>query len=80
MHPIIVWGTRTRSKPLGQLTYVCPRCQQNCPHVVAKKQYIFTLFFIPLFPVGSSYLASCVNCRLQEKVAKEQAKKLFPTS
>ena len=47
MHPIIIWGTRTRSTPLGQMTYVCPKCQQNCPHVVAKTQYIFTLFFVP---------------------------------
>ena len=78
MHPVILYGVRQRSKPIGQLTYVCPRCQQNCPHIVAKTQYIFTLFFIPLFPINSSYSANCANCRLQEKVSKEQAKKMFP--
>lgn len=77
MHPVILYGLRQRSKPLGQLTYVCPRCQQNCPHVVAKTQYIFTLFFVPLLPLRSSYLATCVNCRYQEKVSKDQAKKLL---
>jgi len=78
MHPLILYGVRQRSKPIGQLTYVCPKCQQNCAHVVAKTRYIFTLFFIPLFPVGSSYSAICTNCRVKEKVSKEQAKSMFP--
>ena len=78
MHPVILWGYRRSNQGIGQLTYVCPRCQQNCPHVVVKTQTRFTLFFIPLFPLGSTYKATCTNCRYEEKVSKEQAQQMFP--
>ena len=78
MHPII-YGYRTRNKPLGQMQYVCPKCSQNANHTVVKTQYMMTLFFVPLFPVSSKYTATCNNCRFQEKVEKQQAKQMFPS-
>jgi hypothetical protein len=78
MHPVILWGYRRRGAVVGQLSYDCPRCHQNVPHTVVKTQTKFTLFFIPLFPIGTSYKAVCANCKYEEKVTKQQAQKMFP--
>lgn len=78
MHPVILYGIRRRSAGVGQLPYVCPRCHQNVPHTVVKMQTKFTLFFIPLFPLGTSYKATCANCQYEEKVTKQQAQQMFP--
>jgi hypothetical protein len=77
MHPVILWGYRNRRATIGRLNYVCPRCQQNCAHNVNKVQTKFTLFFIPLFPISTTYKAVCVNCGYEEKVTKQQAQQMF---
>ena len=80
MHPVIIWGMRTRSQQLGQLMYVCPQCRNNSSHMVLQVKHLFALFFVPLFPVSTTYTAICGVCGYREKVTKEQAKSMFPNA
>jgi hypothetical protein len=49
---VIIFGMRTSESTLGQGMFDCPRCrtQQACRHVVMKRW--FTLYFIPVIPLG----------------------------
>ena len=59
---------------LATLAYVCDRCGVHAAHRLVKRVRWFTLFFIPVFPVGgASYLDTCVNCGRVIKVDKQQA-------
>jgi hypothetical protein len=78
MHPVILFGYRSRRSTLGQLTYPCPRCHLTCPHVVVKEQSRFSLFLVPLFSMGSLFKAICKNCGYEERVSKQQVQQYFP--
>jgi len=69
---MIVYGLRTRSRMLGQISAVCPKCQRNTYHTVARATRWFTLFWIPIFPFRTITSARCNLCGLQQKVDGKQ--------
>jgi ribosomal protein L37E len=73
----ILFGTRTTPSVLGQVPYVCPRCGQNSWHRYVRRAQHFTLFFIPIFPIGKSTLATCMTCGHHQYVSNEYADNMF---
>ncbi|MFG0336096.1 MAG: zinc-ribbon domain-containing protein [Maioricimonas sp. JB049] len=45
-------STKLKAKPSGP--FVCPACQTERPYAELRQSRWFTLFFIPLIPLGSS--------------------------
>ena len=74
---MIIWGYRTRNNVMGQVPYVCPQCGRNGFHAVVRTSRYFTLFFIPIFPIGKSTTARCNLCGFQEKVDNARADALL---
>ena len=74
---MIVWGIRSKGRVLGQLRYTCPKCQQNAYHTVVRTQRKFSLFFIPLFPIGSSTSSTCNVCGFRQGLKNDQADQLL---
>lgn len=74
---MIIWGYRTRNNVMGQLPYVCRQCGRNGYHAVVRTSRYFTLFFIPIFPIGKSTTARCNLCGFQEKVDNARADALL---
>lgn len=70
---MLIWGFRVSTALLATLVYVCDRCGRHAAHQLAKRVRKFTLFFIPLFPVGTKYLDTCVACGRTIEVAKQDA-------
>ncbi|HLZ25107.1 MAG TPA: hypothetical protein VKQ30_23540 [Ktedonobacterales bacterium] len=70
---MIIYGYRRRNKVMGQVPYVCPQCQRNGYHSVVRTSRFFTLFWIPIIPLGSSTTARCNLCGFQEKVDNKRA-------
>jgi len=60
MLALIIWGSTSRDKVLGQGMFGCPNCRQTTPFTHKKVQRYFTLYFIPLFPIGT--IAEFVEC------------------
>lgn len=54
MLALIIWGTRGRTTDAGQGQFSCPKCQQPTPYTQRKVQRWFTLYFIPIFPIGTA--------------------------
>lgn len=76
----ILYGYRTRNTVMGQTQQLCKKCQQNTVHAVVRTKVLFTLFFVPLFPIGKRTTARCANCGRQEKMNGKQADAMFPAA
>lgn len=74
---MIIYGYRRRNKVMGQVPYVCAQCKRNGYHAVVRTSRFFTLFWIPIIPLGSSTTARCNLCGYQEKVDNKQADALL---
>jgi transcription elongation factor Elf1 len=64
---MLIWGTRWSAITLGQLAYTCSRCGKTTVHSAIIRKGKFTLFFIPIFPIGKQYLIACNLCGLRLK-------------
>ncbi|WP_133913294.1 zinc-ribbon domain-containing protein [Streptomyces sp. NBC_00582] len=73
---MIIFGTKGYLYQLAILTLVCGRCGNPAAHTLRKRVTKFTLFFVPLFPVSTTYLTQCTFCGAEEKVTAEQAERL----
>ena len=58
---------------LSTLVFTCETCGNHAAHQLTKPTRKFSLFFIPLFSVGTKYLDSCTACGRIIEVSKEQA-------
>ena len=60
----IIFGisSKQKAKPAGQ--FHCPVCQTQRTYAELRQSRRFTLFFIPVLPLGSSSLGRviCTNC------------------
>lgn len=73
---MIIFGTKGYLYQLAILTLVCGQCGNPAAHTLRKRVTKFTLFFVPLFPVSTSYRTQCTFCGAEQKVTKEQAEQL----
>ncbi len=65
---IIIWGSRALKRREGTLRYNCMICPSSSLTVHSYRKW-FTLFFIPIFPIGSrEYYVKCRECRNSYKM------------
>jgi transcription elongation factor Elf1 len=69
----ILFGLRSVDHRLGISHRTCPRCGQLAAQQLTKRVTKFTLFFIPLFPVRTSYTITCTYCGASNAMSQEQA-------
>ena len=64
---MLIWGIRWFTTTLGQLLYPCSQCGKKTVHTAIVRKGRFTLFFIPIFPIGKQYQILCNLCGLRLK-------------
>jgi tetratricopeptide (TPR) repeat protein len=74
----IIFGTRNTNNVLGQTQFVCPQCRRQAYHTVVRSRQWFTLYFIPVIPMGKSTTARCNLCGFRGQISNEQADGWFP--
>ena len=75
----VIFGFRTRIAILATLSYICETCGVGAAHRVVRRRRWFTLFFIPVFPLGPGrYTDTCINCGRVRQLTKEQAESVTP--
>ena len=57
-------GTRTKAKAIGQVERPCTKCAKNTVQTAVETKRWFTVFFIPVIPLGSSQVVRCNLCGL----------------
>jgi hypothetical protein len=73
---MILFGSRTTSKIVAALIFVCAVCQHKAAQRLVRRRTWFTLFFAPIFPFGhGSYTISCAYCGNAYPVTRENADK-----
>ena len=59
---LVIFGSRRKELPIGQLALPCPKCKRSVFHNAVALKGRFTLFFVPLIPLGTRYLVKCGVC------------------
>ena len=57
---------------LSTLVFTCETCGNHAAHQLTKQTRKFSLFFIPLFSVGTKYLDSCTACGGSSRSARSR--------
>ncbi|MET0418812.1 MAG: zinc-ribbon domain-containing protein [Actinoplanes sp.] len=75
----LIFGFKTKLNPLGWVAMACHVCGQAGNLFVVREVTKFSLFFIPLIPVRSRYVAECQNpyCRARTKIDGNEARRLL---
>jgi hypothetical protein len=66
-----LFGFRTKAKPVLQIERPCSKCARSTMHGVVETKKWFTLFFIPVIPLGGNLFARCGVCGLTSKCTSE---------
>ena len=70
---MLIIGFGVTEALLSTLVLTCETCGNHAAHQLIKQSRKFSLFFIPLFSVGTKYLDICTACGRIIEVSKEQA-------
>jgi len=70
----LIIGFGVRETLLSTLVFTCETCGSHAAHELTEQRRRFSLFFIPLFSVGTKYLDTCTACGRTIEVSKEQAR------
>ena len=68
---LFLFGLRTRAKSLGQVERSCSKCARPTVHNAVESRRWFTLFFIPVIPLGGNQVVWCGVCGLTTKASPE---------
>ena len=61
---MLIWGTTHLKSIEDEGVFFCPQCQVEMPYVRKKLTEYFTLYFIPLIPMGArGFVVECKECR-----------------
>jgi hypothetical protein len=66
-----LFGARRTAKLIGQTERHCSKCTRPTVHSAIESRRWFTLFFVPVIPLGSSYAIRCNLCGLTLKGSPE---------
>jgi len=61
--PIILFGSRGVTSTVEQGDFYCPQCDRREEYDLKQVRPFFTLFFIPIFPIGGGQrYVECLGC------------------
>ena len=70
---MLIFGLSVKEALLATLVFVCETCGNSAAHHLVRRVRRFSLFFVPLFPVGTSYVDTCTACGRTIDVSRDQA-------
>jgi len=70
---IFLFGFRRRVTRLGTLFMMCALCHTPAAQVLTKVRRYFTVFFIPVIPLGTTYALTCTMCGRASQIAPRVA-------
>lgn len=74
---LVIFGIKNSSRNLGLAQATCPRCGHRAAQRVDRRSRAFSLFFIPIIPLGSSYEATCTACATTARIDPGQAEQIL---
>lgn len=74
---LVIFGFKHSSRNLGLAQATCPHCGNRAAQRVDRDKRAFSVFFIPLIPLGSSYSATCTACASTTRIDRGQADRIL---
>ncbi len=69
----IIFGIKRKAYRLATVFAVCTVCHTPAAQAVSRLRTFFSLFFVPVVPLTSTYRTTCTMCGGSVKVTKEAA-------
>ena len=69
----IIFGIKRMVRRLATVFAMCGQCGSPAAQVVVRRSTWFSLFFIPVIPLGSKYSSTCTLCGVATRLDKDQA-------
>jgi hypothetical protein len=69
----VIFGIKRMKRRLATMLALCGQCSTPAAQVIVKTSTWFSLFFIPVIPLGSKYISTCTLCGGSVKIDKAQA-------
>ena len=69
----LLFGMRPVDTLLFVVTFVCGHCGTSASQQIVRTQQKVTLFFIPLFSLGTSWTVQCSHCGMVTGLTRQQA-------
>ena len=73
----ILFGFSSKPKVEGVIKNKCPSCQKKSLIRIVKVTEWFTLFFIPVIPLGSKVFLECLQCGSGYQLKNEAKEKML---
>ncbi|TFC46174.1 zinc-ribbon domain-containing protein [Cryobacterium sp. TMT1-21] len=70
----LLFGTRAHPALMNSVSFVCGYCGTLAEQQVVRNSLRLTLFFIPLFPLSTTYSNTCTHCGGTTKLTAAQAR------
>ena len=68
---MVLFGFRRRSSRLATIFAMCGYCRTPSAHALTRRRRYFTLFFVPIIPMGAKHFTSCTMCGTTSRISKE---------
>jgi len=69
----LIFGVKRLKRRLGTAFALCRRCGTPAAQVVTRIGTWFSLFFVPVIPLGTKYVSTCTFCGESTKLEKLHA-------
>jgi hypothetical protein len=76
---LIIFGLRRRGYRMANVFAMCGICHSPAAQAVVRIKTFFTLFFVPIIPVGTKYRSTCTLCGGTIELSKDQADQAMVT-
>jgi zinc ribbon protein len=76
----LIFGIKRLRRRLTTTFALCAQCGRPAAQVVVRVSTWFSLFFIPVIPLGNKYLSTCTLCGVSTKLDKAQAQQMVTSA
>lgn len=69
----LIFGIKRKAQRIASVFALCGSCRTPAAQVVVRIRVFFSLFFVPIIPLGSTYRSTCTMCGRTVRITKEAA-------
>jgi hypothetical protein len=70
---LIIFGLKRLGRRLATVFAMCGQCGAPAAQVIVRRSTWFSVFFVPVIPLGTTYSSTCTFCGVATRLDKDQA-------